>query len=186
MSIKDFELNIAKLSTTPGRRMNEKKSGLLSDLKVSTSWIKPPGVVEVDVLLEAVHSDVLVSGTIQTQWQGICRRCLGDATGIITCYVRELFEPNSNLETTYLLQSDRLDLEPLARDAILLELPVAPLCIEDCLGLCLHCGINHNEDNCDCNVGDTDPRWAALESLKFDDSSSQKQYMEKGSNQDQS
>lgn len=174
MSMKDFEVNVAKLSTAQGPRIKEKRFGLLPDLKVSTSWIKPPGAVEVDVLLEAVHGGILVSGVIKTQWQGICRRCLGDATGIITCYVRELFEPNSNLETTYLLQSDRLDLEPLARDAILLELPVAPLCVEDCLGLCLECGINLNEGNCDCNLAEVDPRWAALESLKFDDSNGQK------------
>ncbi len=174
MTMKDFEINIANLSTAPDPRIKEKRSAVLSDLKVSTSWIKPPGIVEVDVLLEAVHGGVLVSGTVKAQWQGICRRCLGDANGIITCYVRELFEPNSNLETTYLLQSDRLDLEPLARDAILLELPVAPLCAEDCLGLCIKCGMNLNEGTCDCNVAEVDPRWAGLESLKFDDSNGYK------------
>ena len=34
------------------------------------------------------------------------------------------------------MTGDTLDLAPLARDALLLELPLAPLCRDDCAGLC--------------------------------------------------
>ena len=68
---------------------------------------------------------------------------------------------------TYPLDDDTLDLEPLVRDALLLELPLAPLCTEDCAGLCPSCGADRNETQCDCRVDDTDPRWAALRSLEL-------------------
>ena len=52
--------------------------------------------------------------------------------------------------TTYPLPGDELDLEPLAHDACILELPLAPLCGEDCLGLCPECGVNRNLEPCSC------------------------------------
>ena len=68
-------------------------------------------------------------------------------------------------EDTYLLAGDELDLEPLARDAVLLDLPLAPLCSEECLGLCPQCGTNWNDGPCDC-PGVVDPRWSALDALR--------------------
>ena len=51
---------------------------------------------------------------------------------------------------TVVLQGDYLDLRPLVRDALLLELPVAPLCRDDCRGLCPRCGADLNSGPCDC------------------------------------
>ena len=41
----------------------------------------------------------------------------------------------------YVLDGDLLDLEPALRDALVLELPLSPLCADDCLGLCAQCGV---------------------------------------------
>ena len=38
------------------------------------------------------------------------------------------------------LDGDLLDLEPVLRDAVVLALPMSPLCQEDCPGLCVVCG----------------------------------------------
>lgn len=62
------------------------------------------------------------------------------------------------------LDGDLLDLEPVLRDAVVLTLPMSPLCQEDCPGLCAECGVpladagpGHEHDD------SPDPRWAALE-----------------------
>jgi uncharacterized protein len=68
-------------------------------------------------------------------------------------------------EDTYPLEGDQLDLRPLVRDALLLELPLAPLCQPDCLGLCPRCGADLNTGPCSC-VPDRDPRWGALDVLQ--------------------
>jgi uncharacterized protein len=46
----------------------------------------------------------------------------------------------------------RLDLREEAREALLLELPMAPHCREDCLGLCPRCGADLNEGPCGCSA----------------------------------
>ncbi len=55
-----------------------------------------------------------------------------------------------------------MDVEQLVRDALVLTLPLAPLCREDCRGLCVECG----EKWADLEPGHghetLDPRWAAL------------------------
>ena len=53
----------------------------------------------------------------------------------------------------------------MVRDALVLELPAAPLHAPDCAGLCPSCGIDRNRASCDCTTEDLDPRWAALRSL---------------------
>ena len=54
------------------------------------------------------------------------------------------------------------------RDAVVLDLPLAPLCSEDCLGLCPDCGVRLAEDPS--HAHDTsDPRWAALTALLDED-----------------
>jgi uncharacterized protein len=69
-------------------------------------------------------------------------------------------------EETYPLGADHLDLVPLARDAILLNLPLAPLCREDCVGLCPICGADLADGDCGCEEDSGDPRWAALDALR--------------------
>jgi uncharacterized protein len=45
-----------------------------------------------------------------------------------------------------------LDLREEARELLLLELPIAPLCREDCRGLCPHCGADLNLGPCGCSA----------------------------------
>jgi uncharacterized protein len=81
-------------------------------------------------------------------------------------HVGELYERNPLEGETYPLSDDDIvDLEPLIRDALLLELPAVPLCRPDCKGLCPSCGVDHNLTSCDCSDAEPDPRWDALRSL---------------------
>jgi uncharacterized protein len=109
---------------------------------------------------------VLVTGTVTAPWEGECRRCLGTARGTLAVGVRELYEDQADGLETYPLHGDQLDLAPLVRDAVLLELPQVPLCAEACLGLCPNCGANRNDGSCSCETDTTDPRWAALDVLR--------------------
>ena len=48
--------------------------------------------------------------------------------------------PGEDDEDVLLLEGDLLDLEPVLRDAVVLALPLSPLCSDDCAGLCARCG----------------------------------------------
>jgi uncharacterized protein len=61
---------------------------------------------------------------------------------------------------------ENLDLEPLFREQFVLAIPYAPLCRENCAGLCPQCGVDRNSVKCDCEEP-IDPRLSALKSLKL-------------------
>ena len=156
---------MGQLTHAPGQRRRERRAGPLAGLTVSGSAVPPDAEVVVDVMLDSVPGAVVASGTVSAPWRGPCRRCLADAVGAIRAEVREVFEEDFDPEQTYPLRGDQLDLEPLARDAVLLELPLAPLCREDCAGICATCGADRNVAPCGCDVAAPDPRWAALDAL---------------------
>ena len=117
---------------------------------VTGSYVPDDAEVDVQVLLEPVHGGVLATGTVRAPWVGSCRRCLEPVVGTLATEVRELYEPGSDETETYLLTGYQLDLEPLARDAVLLGLPQAPLCEEGCRGLCPSCGAELDQGPCGC------------------------------------
>lgn len=139
----------------------------IDDLFVSGSEVPSGALVTVDVSLEPVGHSVQAVGTVSAPWAGQCRRCLKLASGELTAEVHEVFEPDPVDGETYPLAHDQIDLEPLAREAVVLELPPAPLCEEDCRGLCARCGTDLNEASCSCEAP-VDPRWAALDELRTD------------------
>jgi uncharacterized protein len=80
--------------------------------------------------------------------------------------VEEIFVSDSEEGETYPILGDHLDLEPLAREAVVLSLPLVPLCRPDCAGLCPTCGADRNAGPCACPPPDGDPRWSALDALR--------------------
>ena len=93
-------------------------------------------------------------------------RCATPVSGELTIAVNERFGDAPIAEDElYPITDDTIDLGLLVRDAIVLELPMAPLCREDCRGLCPQCGADRNEGDCAC-VAPKDPRWANLDVLR--------------------
>ena len=162
-----FRVGVTDLLHRPGARKREHLEAPLADLAVTGSHVIDDSPITVDVLLEAVHDGVLATGTITAEWAGDCRRCLNPATGELHTDFRELFDERPTEGDSYPLSHEQVDLEPLARETVLLELPQAPLCRDDCLGLCARCGTDLNEGSCDCEP-EPDPRWAALDALRID------------------
>jgi len=121
--------------------------------------------VALDLTLERVSEGIVVRGMVRAHWAAACSRCLAPVGGEIAVHVDELYEPHPLAGETYALEIDIIDLEPMIRDALLLEVPAKPLCRDDCAGLCPSCGIDRNVAGCECGTTELDPRWAALRSL---------------------
>jgi uncharacterized protein len=126
--------------------------------------------VSLELQLESSPSAIRATGTVTAPWTGVCRRCSSPIAGRSVVRVDERFVDMKGLEDeeAYPITDDHIDLAPLVHDAIFLDLPLAPLCREDCQGLCSQCGIDRNEGSCDCQAP-IDPRWAMLENLLGDD-----------------
>jgi uncharacterized protein len=132
--------------------------------------VVPAGAeAEVDVTLHPFVGGIEVEGTVSAPWVGPCRRCTEPVSGELHIAVHERFADDllagPSDDELYPITDDDIDLAPLVRDAIVLELPMAPLCRDDCAGLCAQCGANRNEGDCGC-VAPRDPRWANLDVLR--------------------
>jgi uncharacterized metal-binding protein YceD (DUF177 family) len=119
--------------------------------------------------LESVMEGVLVSGEIDVPVTGSCARCLEPVEDTLQLDVQELFayagsttEATSEQDEVRRVEGDFLDLEPMVRDAVVLALPLSPVCSEDCSGLCVGCGQRLDDLPADHSHELLDPRWAGL------------------------
>jgi uncharacterized protein len=159
-----FRINVTTLLRN-GEPRPVRVVGVIDDLFVSGSEVPEGSEIDVDLVLTPVGHTIEARGTVRAPWQGSCRRCLGPASGVLEGEVLELFEDPPVEGETYPLVHDEIDLEPLARETVVLELPQAPLCREDCQGLCPDCGVDRNEGTCSC-APPVDPRWTVLDELR--------------------
>jgi uncharacterized protein len=136
-----------------------------ADLEVVDERITGP--VDVHLALESTLDGIEVTGTISVPWADVCRRCLRPVDGLATVDVRELYQERVVDPDAFEIEGDQLDLKPMVRELVLLELPDAPLCRDDCAGICPTCGADRNESPCDCVTVDRDDRWAALDDLRL-------------------
>ena len=151
----------------PGNARPVTQAVALDGLSGVAAEVKADEPVMIDVMLERVPEGIVVRGTVAATWSAACSRCLEPGGGEISVHVDEMFELQPLEGETYKLDEDVIDLEPLVRDALLLEMPLAPLHDPNCAGLCPTCGVNRNLTHCECVTKEIDPRWAALRSLEL-------------------
>jgi uncharacterized protein len=164
----DLVVAVPDLLKHPGSTKRFEREAVLDDLAISASRVPAGEPIALDVELQAVNDGIVVVGTVRGTWAGECRRCLKDARGGVVAEVQEVYERDPVEGETRKLDGIEVDLTELARDAVLLELPLAPVCRDDCAGLCPQCGVDLNDSTCECVVETKDPRWAALEQVRFD------------------
>ena len=163
--------DIRELGRRAGSMMEVDRTAPAPDhLGGGLAFVPAGSEVELKVRFEAVVEGVLVSGTAAVTVAGECARCLGTVEWDETVPVTELFlyEPGPEDEELPVLDGDLLDLRQVVRDAVVLALPLAPLCRPDCPGLCVECGARLADDPAHSHTR-MDPRWASLAGLETTD-----------------
>jgi uncharacterized metal-binding protein YceD (DUF177 family) len=139
------------------------------------------GVADLELYAEGPHA--FASGTFKGHVIVACSRCVGEVRVELDERLRVTFLPPAEMpaddeasedgaEVTegdldvFAFDGESIDLEPLFREQFVLGVPYAPLCREDCKGLCSQCGIDLNSGTCTCEKP-IDPRLAALKGLKL-------------------
>ncbi len=128
-------------------------------------------------LLDSAHIEVKVrntGGALIVEFSGVanveaqCSRCLEEFVLPISFRMTEEFreEPGGDDPTLdyYRFVGDKIELDRFIADAVGVNVPLAPICREDCMGLCAQCGANLNVSACTCRPT-LDERWAVLERL---------------------
>lgn len=167
--VQGFKVSVAEILGHPGHyrdlSVNERLSDVANPLVALTD-----APLRGDLRAEAVVEGILVTGPLSGEMAGSCARCLKKVAGGISVELCELFvAPGHEVpgeEEAYEVHGFEIDLEPMLRDAVVLALPLKPVCKVDCKGLCARCGKDLNEGPCSCSDEEMDPRWAALSELR--------------------
>lgn len=125
----------------------------------------------IEARLESVHEGILVTGTAETEYTGVCGRCLTDVAETLQVEIQELFAYPGEETSDFEVQDDHVDLETLVRDAIVLSLPFQPVCQPDCPGLDPVTGERLAASAAEEQREPLDSRWAALQDFTPDEDS---------------
>lgn len=107
--------------------------------------------------------DVFVEGEVRATFSFECSRCLDRFEYPVLASLRQILRPlgAGRVETRELelkaedleygqYEEDFISLDAVVEEHLLLSLPMRPLCVEGCKGLCPKCGENWNHATCAC------------------------------------
>jgi uncharacterized protein len=161
-----LRVGVSELRRRPGNRRRVERLVPLDGLAISTASVVAGEEGRLDVTLESLTDGVTATGSVRFRWEGPCRRCLEPTGGTIDAPIREVFADRPEGGDVLAVEGDAVDLGPVVRDAVVLALPMAPLCRDDCPGPDPeHFPVVAAEESAEAPA---DPRWAALSELRFD------------------
>ena len=122
----------------------------------------PASQVSYGFKVSAAAGSFLVTGSVCGKVSTRCGRCLAP----LTLEIR-----NDHVELCYArsdITAEEVDISDDVRDELLIELPMNPLCKEDCKGLCPVCGADLNKKKCRCKRPEN-PVWSALDGIELEE-----------------
>lgn len=148
----------------------------VSDLFKGRQDVYRTGPLHVSLQVTGHEEFIEVDGKLAIDLELACSRCLEPVKDHTVIRFSEVFkraasdedrdEDMEEEESDFIeVNADRLDLKPYVEEALQLFMPFAPLCSNDCKGLCQTCGQNLNEHKCSCSTEKVDIRFAALKDL---------------------
>lgn len=170
----DMRLNVAQLLKEP--------TGAIRSIRLDEPLFAPEGetlgVVTGELKLTKTDRGIWVSGRVEIEVPEACSRCLKPVSLTVPAKIDDEYLPQVDLVTGRRLHHDgevdadtnsidehnEMDLSETLRQYRLAGLPLAPLCKEDCRGICPQCGADLNVETHDCEP-EMDPRWAKLKEL---------------------
>lgn len=133
--------------------------------------------LHVQGVASAIEREIHIRGRLTTQVEMDCARCLEPVSQAVKRDFDLFYQPLDQSpdgdeqvvpkgeEELGFYSGEGVVLEDVAKEQVLLSLPMRAVCREDCKGLCPACGINRNRESCKCKDTGGDPRWAALKNL---------------------
>jgi uncharacterized protein len=133
--------------------------------------------VSLDLNVMRSDGEIVLTGTAGVDVTFDCARCLKrygarlEAPLSILCLLGDGaggYDGDENSESVVRVapNSRFIDITGEVRSELMVDLPVKPLCSDDCKGLCPMCGADLNETTCSCRSDEHDSRWDALKKLK--------------------
>jgi DUF177 domain-containing protein len=161
-----LSVEISELLRLPGTSRRFEFTEEVGGLGLDMSRVR--AAMDFSLELSALVEGILVSGHVRGLYTLECIRCLTEVERPFDVELAEVmaYEGQPGAEDEYQISGDTALLEPVVRDAVILAIPLNPLCRPDCKGLCTVCGADLNTVDCGHGQTKTDLRWEPLSSLK--------------------
>jgi uncharacterized protein len=164
MDTNPFLLLVTDLLGRPGAHRDETVVGPI-EIEMDLERVDASHPLVVQVRLESLVAELLARGTVAYSAVLQCNRCLAERTERGQVAFTQLYSREPAEDTQPITRDGQIDLEPAVRDEVSLALPLAPLCKEDCLGLCPTCGTDLNTAPCSGHADEIDSPFSALQQL---------------------
>jgi len=133
-------------------------------------------LLNVKLTIQKVGEEYYCQGYTTVMAELECARCLslfdlelaGDLNFVIKPEGSRGVMATDSGEDVYYIKAGEpvVELNSSIKQALQLSLPMKPVCSENCNGLCPSCGINLNEESCNCQGKEIDERWEGLRDLQ--------------------
>jgi uncharacterized protein len=133
--------------------------------------------IEYELGVRKFEDGIQLTGPVTCRLSLSCSRCLDDFQYPVRTFMDIEIVRKSNLQEAdelelqgedldvYYFENNEIDLNPLVYEEVLLNIPMKPLCREECQGLCGTCGKNRNNEICNCNKTPDTPLGEKLKSF---------------------
>ncbi len=129
------------------------------------------GDILVKLVIDKRSDDLNLKAKVVSSAELDCDRCLRifdkKLKSNFKIYYSSKYSDSEEQNTRHLsLSNPIIDLLDDVRSSLVLSLPIKLLCEENCKGLCPNCGVNWNQQECECHTEQTDSRWEPLKDLQ--------------------
>ena len=162
LKLENFSLDLSNMDDI-GSVKEVKVDLLFSDLEFRSQKIGIDDPLHLDIKVYNTDKSFLIKGNLSGDLTLICSRCLEKFN-----YEIEV-ELEKEIERSEIENLDSVKIADILKNNIFLNIPIKPLCDEECKGICPECGQNLNEAECDCDTETVDPRLAELENFFEED-----------------
>jgi len=138
------------------------------------------GPIRYDIIVGREYDHLRVTGRVSTPLTLTCSRCLTTYQSAVDSSFTIIFsrgtseeaalEEEAELSEQDLISAtfsgDEIDLTHEVEEQVAMEVPLKPLCGEECKGLCPNCGADLNQAPCSCSRENFNIKFSALKDFK--------------------
>ena len=135
---------------------------IFEDLQFRSQKVGIPEPLHLDAKIYNTDKSFVLEGNLSGNIILKCSRCLENFSYALDIDIEKEIE-NKDIENLAKVKIDHI-----LKNNIFLNIPIKPLCDENCKGICPECGQDLNKEECDCDTEIVDPRLADLEKF-FDE-----------------
>lgn len=141
-----MKIDVSRFLDTPGR--TDRRCWVLPvTVEMPLCKAREAGV---DILLEGCDDGIRIKGTVSVNITVNCYRCLDEWKSKRVIAFDRTVRRHPDADGYILPKDGWLELDGIVVDEVVISLPTAPLCEENCRGICSGCGVHLNAEECKC------------------------------------